>query len=149
MKINHLKSYITAAIGLALIVTTMTACTQTPTPTPTQAPTTESRLGKLDFEKGFPTEETTRKLFDEMDYQRAVQAYLWAYPAVSFESIRVGALRDLGADLNDFAIADNYADPRVVWLTANDTTIYSLANVDPKAGLFDGTWKLQDIELVK
>ena len=27
-------------------------------------------------------------------------------------------------------IADNYADPKGLWLTANDTTIYALANVD-------------------
>jgi hypothetical protein len=92
--------------------------------------TTDTRLGTLNFEKGFPSEETTRKVFDEIDYQRAVQAYLWGYPAVSFESIRIGSKRDLGADLNDFVIADNYADPRAVWLTANDTTIYSLTNVD-------------------
>jgi len=91
---------------------------------------TETRIGTLNFENGFPTEETTRKLFDEMDYQRAVQAFLWGYPAVSFESIRIGSKRDLGADLNDFVIADNYADPKAVWLTANDTTIYSLTNVD-------------------
>jgi hypothetical protein len=54
----------------------------------------ETRIGTLNFERGYPTEETTRKLFDEMDYQRAVQAYLWAYPAVSFESIRIAAKWD-------------------------------------------------------
>jgi hypothetical protein len=90
MKTKYLKTFITAAVGLAIIVTTMTACTQTQPSGPTQAQTTETRLGKLNFENGFPTAETTQKLFDEMDYQRAVQAYLWAYPAVSFESIRVG-----------------------------------------------------------
>jgi hypothetical protein len=90
----------------------------------------QTRAGTLSFERGYPTPETTRKVFDELDYQRAVQAYLWAYPAVSFESIRIGAKRDLGADLNDFVIADNYADPRAVWLTVNDTTIYALTNVD-------------------
>ena len=47
------------------------------------------RVGALRYELGFPTPETSRKLFDEMDFQRAVQSYLWAYPAVSFESIRV------------------------------------------------------------
>lgn len=95
----------------------------------------ESRLENLAFENGFPTEETTQKLFDEMDYQRAVQAFLWAYPAVSFESIRIAAKQGLGADLNDLVIADNYADPKGVWLTANDTTIYALSNVDlGKAG---------------
>ena len=45
-----------------------------------------------------------------MDYQRAVQAYLWAYPAVSFESIRVATERDLNGDLNDMFIADKFAD---------------------------------------
>ncbi len=120
----------TAAAGLALIVITTIGCTQTQPPTQTPAQTPDSRLGTLSFEQGFPSEETTRKLFDEMDYQRAVQAYLWAYPAVSFESIRVATNRDLGADLNDLVIADNYADPKGLWLTANDTTIYALANVD-------------------
>jgi hypothetical protein len=122
MEIKHLKSFITSAAGVALIVTIMAVSAL--------AQTTDSRLGKLSFEQGYPTEETTRKLFDEMDYQRAVQAYLWAYPAVSFESIRIATNRDLGADLNDMIIADNFADPKGVWLTANDTTIYALANVD-------------------
>jgi hypothetical protein len=92
--------------------------------------TVETRIGTLSFDNGYPSEETGRKLFDEMDYQRAVQAFLWAYPAVSFESIRIGTKRDLGADLNDMIIADNFADPKGRWLTANDTTIYSLTNVD-------------------
>jgi hypothetical protein len=121
-------------LGIALIVATLTACSRTqavpPAPAQTAAPNADTRLGKLDFPNGFPTEETTQKLFDEMDYQRAVQAYLWAYPAVSFESIRLATKRDLGADLNDLIIADNYADPKGVWLTANDTTIYALSNVD-------------------
>ena len=38
------------------------------------------RVGTLRYELGFPTPETSQKLFDEMDFQRAVQAYLWGYP---------------------------------------------------------------------
>ena len=38
----------------------------------------ETRLGALRFERECSTPETTQKLFDEMDFQRAVQAYLWA-----------------------------------------------------------------------
>ena len=94
----------------------------------------ETRLGTLRYELGFPTPETTRKLFDEMDFQRAVQAYLWAYPAVSFESIRVTAKRDLGMDYNDLGIADNFVDPKSLWLTANDTTIYAFVNIDLTQG---------------
>ena len=81
------KHGLAAAAALALIVTAAAPSAQTQT--------TESRFGKLSFERGYPTEETTKKVFDELDYQRAVQAYLWAYPVVSFESIRLGVKRDL------------------------------------------------------
>ncbi len=88
-----------------------------------------TRIGTLTYERGFPTEETTHKVFDEIDYQRAVQAYLWAYPAVSFESIRVAA-DAAGMGLNVIGIADKYADAGGLWLTANDTTVYAFTNVD-------------------
>jgi hypothetical protein len=92
------------------------------------------RVGALRYELGFPTPETSRKLFDEMDFQRAVQAYLWGYPAVSFESIRLTAKQDLGIDFNDLGIADNFVGPESVWLTANDTTIYAFVNIDVAQG---------------
>jgi hypothetical protein len=92
------------------------------------------RVGALRYELGFPTPETSRRLFDEMDFQRAVQAYLWGYPAVSFESIRLTLKRDLGIDFNDVGIADNFVHPESVWLTANDTTIYGVVNIDVAQG---------------
>jgi hypothetical protein len=88
------------------------------------------RVGEVKYELGFPTPESSRKLFDEMNFQRAVQAYLWGYPAVSFESIRLTAKHDLDMDYNDLGIADNFVDPQSVWLTANDTTIYAFVNID-------------------
>ena len=33
-----------------------------------------------DFANGYPTKETVEKLYDERDFQRACQAYLWALP---------------------------------------------------------------------
>lgn len=113
----------------------------------------ETRIGKLTFERGYPTPETTTKIYDEMDYQRAVQAYLWAYPAVSFESIRVGLKQALGVDYNDLAIGDNFVDTKSVWLTANDTTIYGVVNLNlteplvietppgPIVGLIEDFWQ--------
>jgi hypothetical protein len=92
------------------------------------------RVGALQYELGFPTPETSRKLFDEMDFQRAVQAYLWAYPAVSFESIRLTLKHDLGIDFNDMGIADKFVGPESLWLTANDTTIYAVVNIDVAQG---------------
>ena len=81
------------AAELAGAVSITSAHAQTTTPD-----RVKTRLGDLKFERGFPTEETKREVFDEIDYQRAVQAYLWAYPGVSFESIRVaGKLTFLAA----------------------------------------------------
>ena len=64
----------------------------------------ETRLGTLDYESGYPTPETTQTLYDEMDFQRAVQAYLWAYPAVSFQSIQIASKDVFGTDFNDFPV---------------------------------------------
>src|SRR5688572_19629120 len=94
----------------------------------------KSRIGPLKFENGYPTEETVEKLFDELDFQRAVQAYLWAFPAISFESIRVALDRDLGIGFNAMGIADNFIDTQGLWLTANDTTIYAVANINLSEG---------------
>src|SRR5689334_17356714 len=48
--------------------------------------TIETRIGALDFThdfaNGFPTDETVEKLYDERDFQRGCQAYLWSLPAV-------------------------------------------------------------------
>jgi hypothetical protein len=38
--------------------------------------------GPLEIKNGYPTDETVTKLSDAMDFQRAVQAYLWALPLI-------------------------------------------------------------------
>jgi hypothetical protein len=124
MKNNRPEGFFTMATAVALLITTMTAHAQSTTPD-----SVKTRNGDLNFERGYPTEETKQKVFDEIDYQRAVQAYLWAYPAVSFESIRV-ASEAQGMGLNVVGIADSYADAGGLWLTANDTTVYALTNID-------------------
>jgi len=112
---------------LAALLTGALALTSAQAQTPDSV---QTRIGTMSFERGYPTAETARKLFDEMDYQRAVQAYLWAYPAVSFEALRLGVKRDVGVDHNGFMIADKLADAKSVLLTANDSTVYALTNLD-------------------
>jgi hypothetical protein len=56
-------------------------------PTDNGPQTLDTRIGKLtfthDFINGYPTKETVERLFDERDFQRACQVYLWALPFVS------------------------------------------------------------------
>ncbi len=119
----------TSLTAMAFVVALGSSGAYAQATTETTPANVETRIGTLSFDKGYPTDETARKVFDEIDYQRAVQAYLWAYPAVSFESIRVAA-KAAGMDLNEMVIADKFADAKGLWLTANDTTVYAMANVD-------------------
>jgi len=40
----------------------------------------ETRLGTLTFFDGFPDDATVQKLYDNLDFQRAVQAFCWPSP---------------------------------------------------------------------
>src|SRR6185436_20750964 len=66
-----------------------------------KAQTFDTRIGALefthDFANGYPTDETVDKLYDERDFQRACQAYLWSLPAVSFTAWQRGINETLGA----------------------------------------------------
>ncbi len=60
-------------LTLASVSLLVTACAQ---PSTASAPeTVETRVGPITLELGVPTEESTQKLYDEMDFQRAVLAH--------------------------------------------------------------------------
>ncbi len=64
-----------------------------------RAETADTRIGKLNFQLGVPTQETVIKLYDEMDFQRACQVYLWALPIVN--AARATLWVDFAADAHD------------------------------------------------
>ena len=87
--------------------------------------TLTTRIGPIQLECDYPSDAAVQKLYDELDFQRAVQAYIWATPLVSSEALRVANLRDWGVDFNDVSIIDNYTTPVAKILTGNNTTIYA------------------------
>ncbi len=86
----------------------------------------ESPLGKLDIVNGYPTEATVRKLYDSMDFQRAVQAYLWALPYVAMGQWQDEQRAKFGAQELDYVDYFDFMD-KLGLLTANATTPYSMA----------------------
>src|SRR6202043_3503658 len=88
-----------------------------------------TRIGTLDFELGVPTTETTAKLYDEMDFQRACQLYLWAWPIVGSEQLRITLEGTTGAMPGDVGIFEGYRNVSV-FFTPNATTPYSLGTLD-------------------
>jgi hypothetical protein len=97
----------------------------------------DTRIGTLefthDFANGYPTDATIDKLYDERDFQRACQAYLWALPAVSFASWQRGLMEGLGARNGQVVSILSYEARRGI-LTANATTPYYLGFADLSSG---------------
>ena len=97
----------------------------------------KTHIGELefthDFANGYPTDESVEKLYDERDFQRACQAYLWSLPAVSFNSWQRGITKQLGAKNGQIVSILSYEARRGI-LTANATTPYYLGFVDLSNG---------------
>ncbi len=95
-----------------------------------QEQTLETRIGKLtfthDFANGYPTEETVKLLYDERDFQRAVQVYLWSLPMVSNGEVRRVLMEAKGAQYGDLVPLSKVPDLSR-FLTANVTTPYMLS----------------------
>lgn len=84
----------------------------------------ETRLGTLEFSDGFPTDHTARRLFDHLDFLRAVEVFLQCVPAASLEAMRSG-MTGLGIDsCHKLAIADELLDSNPLFLTGNTDTVY-------------------------
>ena len=114
---------------VAIFLTTSAAAQQSQSPAPEAI---DTRIGTLSYEAGFPTEDTTRKLYDEVDFQRAVLAYQYADPLVSFYSMNVG-FKSIGVEDGDLILYDRFLDPKGIYLTGNTTTIYGMAWLDLEA----------------
>lgn len=98
-----------------------------------QAETMKTRIGKLQFTSGYPTEKTVQKLYDELDFQRAVQAYLWALPMASYGAMAEEKIR-LGCGSSAVVVADKSAEQQHLVLTANQDTVYMSGVLDLRNG---------------
>ena len=93
----------------------------------------ETRIGTLKFFDGFPDKATVEKVYDNLDFQRGVEAYLAALPAVSVEGGRRG-VTEFGSVNQTVLISEQLLDSKSLFLTANTTTPYSVLYLDSKDG---------------
>jgi hypothetical protein len=116
----HKRNILAAAI-IGTLVSTSVFAQGLPT-----TGTVESRLGKLELKNGFPTEETVQKLYDDLDFQRACQAYLWALPYMAMTEWQRQQREVFGAGNLDYVDYLTFTDKLGI-LTANATTPYAMA----------------------
>jgi len=103
-------------------------------PSSIMSPTTvETRIGTLKFTDGFPDDATVAKVYDNLDFQRGVQAYLAALPAVSIAGFLKG-FSEFGLVNQTVLISEQLLDAKSLFLTANTTTVYNMVYLDTKDG---------------
>lgn len=84
------------------------------------------------FEKGYPDVDTVKEVKDTQDFQRAVAAYRFWYPTISFEGIFNGSREQNIKDNESIAIM--MATPAGRAFTPNADTPYASAVLDLKNG---------------
>ncbi len=96
----------------------------------TPGETLDTPIGRLsftpDFINGYPSGESVELLFDQIDFQRACQAYLWSIPIVSFAEWQKAHEVTFKARSGDVVVYDNYL-AKLGILTANATTPYIIS----------------------
>ncbi len=93
----------------------------------------QTRIGTLKFFDGFPTTETTRLVFDNLDFLRGVEVFLNFIPAASLEALRRGNVA-MGAKASHQAVIfDQLLDSNPLLLTGNTDTVYCAVFLDLEA----------------
>ncbi|MGB3211420.1 MAG: DUF1254 domain-containing protein [Desulforhopalus sp.] len=83
----------------------------------------ETRLGKLNSFDGVPDEQTTQLVYDNLDFQRGVQAYLSSIQIASMSGMRRGIL-EFGPANTTALLFETLMDSKALWLTPNTSSIY-------------------------
>jgi hypothetical protein len=93
----------------------------------------ETRIGTLKFDDGFPGDATVQKVYDNLNFQRGVQAFLNTMPAASLSAMRKG-LRSIGVNNSSVALFESLMDSKSLFLTANTESVYLAGWLDLKDG---------------
>ncbi len=98
------------------------------------APSTiDTPAGRLDFQDGAPTEETARKVYDALDFTRALNVYNNSFRGASALAL-VKGMAEIGAKPGDVVIFSELMDSTSLFLTANADTIYYMSELDLSKG---------------
>lgn len=93
----------------------------------------ETQIGTLEFKDGAPSDATVQKVYDNLDYVRAVDVFMNSFSGASAYAIRKG-FQSIGADDNTVVIFSDLMDSNSLFLTANADTIYTVATLDLTKG---------------
>jgi hypothetical protein len=95
--------------------------------------TVESRIGRLEFKDGAPSKETSDRLYEQIDFTHAYDAFVNTLSGVSIQSARKG-LQSIGVKDNEAVVFSRLMDAKSLFLTANADTVYAIGVLDLTKG---------------
>jgi hypothetical protein len=125
-----------ALVAACVMLSPCTAAAQTAPPIPASISTPErvqSRIGTLDFKDGAPSKATVDKMYDQIDFTHAYNAFMNSLDGVSIASLRKG-LQSAGVKDNGVIVFSDLMDSKSLFLTANADTVYAIGVLDLTKG---------------
>jgi hypothetical protein len=93
----------------------------------------ESRIGTLEFKDGAPSKDTLAKVYDNLDFTHAYEAFVNTMQGVNAEAIKKG-FAGIGVKDNELLIFSQLMDAKSLFLTANADTVYFVGGLDLSRG---------------
>lgn len=92
----------------------------------------KTRIGTLKFFDGIPTKETAALVYDNLDFLRGIETFMYGIPATSLEAIRLGSRAFSAKNSNQVIIFEKLMASESLFLTGNTDTVYALPILDLK-----------------
>jgi hypothetical protein len=93
----------------------------------------ETRIGTLEFKDGAPSPETMEKVYENLDFTHAFNAFMNTMQGVSIEALHQGFL-DAGVKDNEVIVFSKLMDAKSLFLTPNADTVYVMSMLDLSKG---------------
>jgi hypothetical protein len=131
---SQFSGLLSSAVTCAMLALPQMVAAQAPIPQSISTPDkVESRFGPLEFKDGAPNAATVAKVYDNVDYTHAYDAFVNTMQGVSIEAIRKG-MASIGVKDNEVLVFSELMDSKSLFLTPNADTIYTWGGLDLSKG---------------
>src|SRR5271155_6217324 len=93
----------------------------------------DTRIGNMEFKDGMPSKETLDKVYDNLDFTHAFEAFVNTFQGVNMAAIREGNAT-IGVKDNEIIVFSELMDAKSLFLTANADTVYFIGFIDLSKG---------------
>jgi hypothetical protein len=121
------------AICSTLAVASLIAgCGSAPSDKSSQSASRYDQLSQIPLQEGYLSKADSAALKDELLFQRAVQSYLWAQPALNIYAMKEGSERLFGKGYNILPVWKERLNANTLVTTPNSDVIYAMGYLDLK-----------------